>query len=78
VPTPAFRDREVRATDNIINSLRASSGRVVRVTFSDGIVQKVIIGTTDDRGFLHQDADDADPQIFWTRFEDVSKLEAGI
>jgi hypothetical protein len=48
----------------------------MRVTFSDGVLQTVIIGTTDDEGFLHRTADGADPQIFWTRFEDVNMLEA--
>jgi hypothetical protein len=37
-------------------------------------VQTVIIGTIDDEGFLHRDG--VDPQVFWTRFEDVDALEA--
>ena len=69
-------DRSVPATEKIIGSLRASSGKLMRVTFSDGVVQTVIIGAIDDEGFLHRDADGADPQIFWTRFEDVNMLEA--
>jgi len=69
-------DPPVIATEEIINSLRVSSGKLMRVTFSDGVVQTVIIGTTDDEGFLHRDADGADSQIFWTRFEDVNTLEA--
>jgi len=47
----------------------------MRVTFSDGVVQTVIIGTTDDEGFLHRDSDGEDSQLFWTRFEDVNTLE---
>ena len=79
VPTPVPNsDPPVTATEKIINSLRVSSGKLMRVTFSDGVVQTVIIGTTDDAGFLHRDADGADPQIFWTRFEDVNTLEAGM
>lgn len=79
VPTPVLNsDPPVTATEKIINSLRVSSGKLMRVTFSDGVVQTVIIGTTDDEGFLHRDADGADPQIFWTRFEDVNALEAEI
>jgi hypothetical protein len=79
VPTPFLNSNpRVTATDKIINSLRASAGKLMRVTFSDGVMQTVIIGTTDDKGFLHRDAKGADPQIFWTRFEDVNALEAGI
>jgi len=65
------------ATEEIIKSLRASSGRLMRVTFSDGVVQTVIVGTVDKVGFLHRGIDSADPQVFWTRFEDVDALEAG-
>jgi hypothetical protein len=76
VPTLDLNGDSVTATETIINSLRASSGKLMRVTFSDGVVQTVIIGAIDDEGFLHRDADGADPQIFWTRFEDVNTLEA--
>jgi hypothetical protein len=77
VPTCVFNsDLPVTATEKIIASLRVSSGKLMRVTFSDGVLQRVIIGTTDDEGFLHRDADGADPQTFWTRFEDVNALEA--
>jgi hypothetical protein len=76
VPTPVLNsDPPVTATEEIINSLRASSGKLMRVTFSDGVVQTVIIGTTDDEGFLHRNCDGEDSQIFWTRFEDVNTLE---
>lgn len=64
------------AIEEIIHSLRASSGRLMRITFSDGVVQKVIIDTVDNAGFLHHGPDCADPQVFWTRFEDVNALEA--
>jgi hypothetical protein len=75
--TPVFNSCPMAmATEEIINSLRASSGRLMRVTFSDGIVQTVIIGTIDKAGFLHRGIDSADPQVFWTRFEDVDALEA--
>lgn len=63
-------------TEEIVNSLRVSSGRLMRVTFSDGVVQTVIIGTIDKAGFLHRGIDSAAPQVFWTRFEDVDALEA--
>jgi len=63
------------AIEDIVTSLRASLGRPMRITFSDGVVQTVIIGTVDGEGFLHCGTDHADPQIFWTRFEDVNALE---
>lgn len=75
--TPVFKDGSVAtAIEEIITSLRASSGRLMRVTFSDGVVQKVIIDTVDNAGFLHHGTDCADSQVFWTRFEDVNALEA--
>jgi len=75
--TPVFNSCPMAmATEEIINSLRASSGRPMRVTFSDGVVQTVVIGTIDKAGFLHRGIDSADPQVFWTRFEDVDTLEA--
>ena len=76
VPTLVLNRDCAPATETIINSLRACSGKLVRVTFSDGVVQTVIIGAIDDEGFLHRDAGGADPQMFWTRFEDVNTLEA--
>ena len=76
VPTPALTSGpRVTATEEIINSLRVSSGKLMRVTFSDGVVQTVIIGRTDHEGFLHRNSDGEDSQIFWTRFEDVNTLE---
>lgn len=75
--TPVFNSCPMAmATEEIINSLRASSGRLMRVTFSDGVVQRVIIGTIDNAGFLHHGIDRADSPVFWTRFEDVDALEA--
>lgn len=74
---PALKTCSVSAvSDEIIDSLRASAGRLMRVTFSDGVVQTVVIGTIDKAGFLHSSTDSADPQVFWTRFEDVNALEA--
>jgi hypothetical protein len=64
------------ATEEIITSLRESSGRLMRIRFSDGVVQTVIIGAIDKAGFLHRGIDSPDPQVFWTRFEDVDALEA--
>lgn len=64
------------ANEEIITSLRESSGRLMRVKFSDGVVQRVIIGAIDNAGFLHRGIDSSEPQVFWTRFEDVDALEA--
>jgi hypothetical protein len=75
LPTPVVNSCPM-GTKTIVSSLRASSGRPMRVAFSDGVVQTVIIGTIDDEGFLHRDLDGADPQVFWTRFEHVNALEA--
>jgi|SRR6267154_1469116 len=75
--TPVFNSSWIAvATEEIINSLRASSGRLMRVTFSDGVVQTVIIGTIDKIGFLHRGIGGPNSQVFWTRFEDVEALEA--
>ena len=79
-PVPAIRNASRSpgrsATEKTHEFLRASSGQLMRVTFSDGVVQTVIIGTVDKAGFLHRGIDGADPQVFWTRFEDVDALEA--
>jgi hypothetical protein len=72
----ASRSHGHLTTEKTHEFLRASSGRLMRVTFSDGVVQTVIIGTVDKAGFLHRGIDAADPQVFWTRFEDVDTLEA--
>lgn len=75
--TPVFNScSAATATEEIIHSLRASAGRLMRVTFSDGVVQKVIVRAVDHAGFLHHGTECADPPVFWTRFEDVNALEA--
>lgn len=76
-PTSVFNPCPMAiATEEIIHFLRASWGRLMRITFSDGVVQTVIIGTVDKAGFLHRGTEGADQQVFWTRFEDVDALEA--
>ena len=64
------------ASNEIVSTLRARSGKRLRITFSDEIVQTVMVGPIDDEGFLHSGPDCADPLAFWTRFEDVKTLEA--
>lgn len=77
VSPPALNSRTMpESNEDIVNSLRASSGRPMRIRFSDGIVQTVIIGTLDNEGFLHCCVGTADAQMFWTRFQDVHALEA--
>ena len=76
LPVPVLSNHRIpEASDEIVNCLRASSGRPMRIKFSDGVVQTVIIGTVDREGFLHCGIGVAD-QVFWTRFEDVHALEA--
>jgi hypothetical protein len=78
MPIPALvlnSSPEATVSEKIINSLRAGSGRRMRITFSDGVVLRVVIGAVDKAGFLHQTHGD-DAQVFWTRFEDVNALEA--
>ena len=59
----------------IEEALTASDGRRVRVTFDDGVIQIVEIGSVDDEGFLHSGPDCADPKAYWTRFESVTSIE---
>lgn len=62
-------------TTEIIRTLQASVGKRIRITFDDGIVQRVIVSSVDDEGFLHSGEDGADPQAFWTSFESITLLE---
>ncbi len=59
----------------IIDTLRASIGKRLRVTFEDGIIQSVDINSVDDEGFLHSGPNGDNPEAFWTRFESVRLLE---
>jgi hypothetical protein len=61
--------------EEIADVLRANTGRQLRVIFSDGIVQSVLIGSVDAEGFVHSGPDGTPPGFFWTRFEDVASVE---
>ena len=63
------------ARDETIRSLTANIGRLVRITFDDGVIQTVTIGSVDDEGFLHSGPDGGDPLFYWTRFESVASIE---
>ena len=55
--------------------LTASAGRRVRVTFTDGVILAVDIGSIDDEGFVHSGPEGSDPDLYWTRFESVISVE---
>ena len=48
----------------------------VRVTFVDGVLQRVDIAGVDDEGFVHSGPDGANPRGYWTPFESVTRVEA--
>lgn len=62
----------------ILNALKASIGKRVRITSDDGFVQSVVIGFVDEEGFLHSGPRGTDPNDFWTRFESVTLVEPEI
>jgi hypothetical protein len=62
----------------ILDALNANIGKRVRITFDDGFVQSVVIGSVDEEGFLHSGPDGTDPNDFWTRFEGVTLVEPEI
>ena len=59
----------------IMEVLRANTGKRLRVTFEDGMVESVTIDSVDDKGFVHSGPDGENSQGFWTRFEFVKLLE---
>jgi hypothetical protein len=61
--------------DQIVEVLKANTGKRVRISFDDGIVQSVDISSVDEEGFLHSGPDGVDPDGFWTRFEGVTLVE---
>jgi hypothetical protein len=61
--------------EKIIDVLRANTGKRLRVTFLDGVVESVLIGSVDSEGFVHSGPDGESPDGFWTRLEDVELLE---
>jgi hypothetical protein len=61
--------------EEIVDVLRANSGKRLRVTFGDGVVESILIGSVDGEGFVHSGPDGESPHSFWTRIEDVRLLE---
>jgi hypothetical protein len=60
----------------IADALRVNIGKRLRITFSDGIVQCVDVGSVDEEGFVHSGPNGDQPDNFWTRFEDVMLVES--
>jgi hypothetical protein len=61
--------------DEVAVVLRANVGKRVRLTFDDGLIQSVDIGSVDDEGVLHSGPDGAEPEYYWTRFEGITLVE---
>jgi hypothetical protein len=61
--------------DEVAAALRANIGNRVRLTFADGVIQSVDIGSVDDEGVLHSGADGHEPKHYWTRFESITLVE---
>jgi hypothetical protein len=61
--------------EEIVDVLRANTGKRLRVTFLDGVVESVVIGSVDAEGFVHSGPNVEFPEGFWTRLEDVRLLE---
>jgi hypothetical protein len=51
------------------------SGRLLRITFSDGVTQSVDVAAVDDEGVLHSGPDGSEPKGYWTRFENIVAIE---
>ena len=64
-------------TKEIADVLRANTGNRLRVTFADGAVQSVVIGSVDDEGFVHSGPEAQSTEWFWTTFDEVRLLEIG-
>ena len=55
-------------------ALRANIGKQLRITWDDGIVHTVDIGSVDDKGFLHSEPEGDQRNHNWTRFEEVKHI----
>ena len=61
--------------DQIKAIVEASSGRRLRITFSDRVTQSVDVAAVDDEGVLHSGPDGSEPKGYWTRFESIVAIE---
>jgi hypothetical protein len=61
--------------DEVAAVLRPNVGKRVRITFADGVIQAVDVGSVDDEGVLHSGPDGVDPRFYWTRFESITLVE---
>ncbi len=57
--------------DEISQILKANIDKVVRVTFTNGILRLVTVINLDDEGFINKLEDN----FFWAAFEDISEIE---
>ena len=56
--------------------LRLNEGKCVRITFLGGLVQRVIIGSVDDEGFVHSGPEGTERDAYWSDFEGVESVTA--
>ena len=61
--------------DEIAAIIEVSSGRRIRITFSDGVTQSVDVAAVDDEGVLHSGPEGNEPAGYWMRFEDIVAIE---
>jgi len=62
--------------EEVITVLKHRINKRTSVTFSDGIMQSIVIESVDEEGFCHSGPDGTESHGYWTRFEDVSKVES--
>ena len=58
--------------------IRTNIGKRLRITFNDGMIRAVDIGSVDDEGFRHSGPDGDHPNHYWTRFEEVKRIHRKI
>ena len=61
--------------DEVAAVLSVNVGKRVRLTYVDGVIQSVDIGSVDDEGALHSGPDGIEPKYYWTRFERIIRVE---
>jgi hypothetical protein len=61
--------------EEIETLVAAHPGRRFRVTFAGGVTEALYIGPIDDEGFMNSGPGSNEPDLCWTRFDSVSKIE---